>query len=68
MKLYKYVSESRYEPVMEIPDNPTNGEVLTKMFPKAMVTDIPYRVVVKLMDNGFNLTFDVSWWNAKWGE
>lgn len=80
MKLYKYVSESRYEPVIEIPDNPTNGEVMQKMFPELKVRYIDewddgnskllYRRAFVNVDFGHGemLGFSLEWWNRKRGE
>ena len=58
--IYKYVSESKYEPIL--PKNATNGDVIKAMFPTAK-----FYCAERLQTAGMprrNADFDVDWWNA----
>ena len=71
MKLYRYVSEGRYEPVMEIPDNATNGDWIralhgepARISEKGVLYKFKYR-------NGkpyFSTFYDYDWWNSPCGK
>lgn len=55
--------------VLEIPDNPTNGDMIKAMFPNVTVRDsyYTYAVEVKLeyhSQHDTGLLFDKKWWNA----
>ena len=53
-------------------DGLANGEVMQKMFPQMeIISANAYSVYVEMKEcNQFNniVSFDVDWWNRKWGE
>ena len=66
MKLYKYISESRYEEVqaIPIPEGATNGDMIKAMFNCMVIAITNGKVYVEKIYFPFN----EEWWNAPYKE
>ena len=71
MKLYKYVSEGRCEPVMEIPDNATNGDWIRALHGEpARISEkgVLYKFMYRNGRLMFSTFYDYDWWNRPCGK
>ena len=69
MKLYKYVSESRYEevPAIPIPDNVTNGDFFLMLYKPYCYLPSDNNcsdIGIQLYEGAEIMWFDETWWNA----
>jgi len=55
--------------IAELPDNPTNGEMLMAIFPDTIIKYMGFNIVVVQIfpDVPIEQQFTVQWWNTKYG-
>ena len=47
-----------------LPDNPTNGDMITTLFPDAKITITGDTVIIERFEPYCKCQFSVDWWNA----